>query len=62
MNELSHSALATIAAATCGVQPLPIQKSNIDFAIEFGNKNLTSDAIVAAILLHSAIESVVFSS
>ncbi|WP_347916097.1 cyclodeaminase/cyclohydrolase family protein, partial [Clostridium saudiense] len=30
---------------------------NIDFAIEFGNKNLTSDAIVAAILLHSAIES-----
>lgn len=29
---------------------------NIDFAIEFGNKNLTSDAIVAAILLHSAIE------
>ena len=32
---------------------------NIDFAIEFGNKNLTSDAIVAAILLHSAIESAV---
>lgn len=30
---------------------------NIDFAIEFGNKNLTSDAIVAAILLHAAIES-----
>lgn len=29
---------------------------NIDFAIGFGNKNLTSDAIVAAILLHSAIE------
>ena len=32
---------------------------NIDFAIEFGNKNLTSDAIVAAILLQSAIESAV---
>lgn len=32
---------------------------NIDFAIEFGNKNLTSDAIVAAILLHSAIESAI---
>lgn len=32
---------------------------NIDFAIEFGNKNLTSDAIVSAILLHSAIESAV---
>ena len=32
---------------------------NIDFAIEFGNKNLISDAIVAAILLHSAIESAI---
>lgn len=32
---------------------------NIDFAIKFGNKNLTSDAIVAAILLHSAIESAI---
>lgn len=32
---------------------------NIDFAIEFGNKNLTSDAIVSAILLHSAIESAI---
>lgn len=32
---------------------------NIDFVIEFGNKNLTSDAIVAAILLHSAIESAI---
>lgn len=32
---------------------------NIDFAIEFGSKNLTSDAIVSAILLHSAIESAV---
>jgi len=43
LNELSHSALATIAAATCGVQPLPIQKSNIDFAIElvvFNEKEL----------------------
>ena len=32
---------------------------NINFAIEFGNKNLTSDAIVAAILLHGAIESAI---
>ena len=32
---------------------------NIEFAVEYGNKNLTSDAIVAAILLHSAIESAV---
>ena len=30
---------------------------NIEFAVEYGNKNLTSDAIVAAILLHSSIES-----
>lgn len=30
---------------------------NIEFAIDFGNKNLTSDAGVSAILLHSAIES-----
>ncbi|WP_195987750.1 cyclodeaminase/cyclohydrolase family protein [Clostridium sp. D53t1_180928_C8] len=32
---------------------------NIEFAVEYGNKNLTSDAIVSAILLHSAIESAV---
>ena len=32
---------------------------NIEFAVEFGNKNLTSDAIVASILLHSAIESAI---
>jgi methenyltetrahydrofolate cyclohydrolase len=31
--------------------------SNIDFAIKYGNKNLISDAGVATILLHSAIES-----
>lgn len=31
--------------------------SNIDFAVEFGNRNLVSDAGVAASLLHSAIES-----
>ena len=31
--------------------------SNIDFAIKYGNKNLISDAGVAASLLHSAIES-----
>ena len=30
---------------------------NIEFAVEYGNKNLTSDGIVSAILLHSAIES-----
>lgn len=30
---------------------------NIAFAVEYGNKNLVSDAGVAAILLHSAIES-----
>ena len=30
---------------------------NVEFAVEYGNKNLTSDAIVAAILLHSSIES-----
>jgi hypothetical protein len=34
LNELSHSAFATIAAATCGVHPLAIQKLNIDFATE----------------------------
>lgn len=33
--------------------------SNIEFAIKYGNKNLKSDAIVAAILLNSAIESAV---
>ena len=55
-------ALMTIAAME---SPLNLAKDslkfydNIDFAIEFGNKNLTSDAIVAAILLHSAIESAV---
>ena len=32
-------------------------KTSCEFAVEFGNKNLTSDAIVAAILLHSSIES-----
>lgn len=32
---------------------------NIEFAVEYGNKNLTSDAIVSAILLHSAIESAI---
>lgn len=32
---------------------------NIEFAVKHGNKNLTSDAIVAAILLHATIESAV---
>ncbi|MGL5086844.1 MAG: cyclodeaminase/cyclohydrolase family protein, partial [Clostridium sp.] len=32
---------------------------NIIFAVEFGNKNLISDAGVAAILLHGAIESAI---
>lgn len=32
---------------------------NIDFAVRFGNKNLISDAGVAATLLHSAIESAI---
>lgn len=32
---------------------------NIKFAVEFGNKNLKSDGIVAAILLNSAIESAI---
>lgn len=32
---------------------------NIDFAIKYGNKNLISDGIVAATLLHSAIESAI---
>ena len=32
---------------------------NIAFAVEYGNKNLVSDAGVAAILLHSAIESAI---
>ncbi len=32
---------------------------NIEFAVEFGNKNLTSDAVVAAVLLHSSIESAI---
>lgn len=32
---------------------------NIYFAVEFGNRNLVSDAGVAAILLHSAIESAI---
>lgn len=32
---------------------------NIDFALRFGNKNLISDAGVAATLLHSAIESAI---
>lgn len=32
---------------------------NIDFAVKYGNKNLVSDGIVAAILLHSVIESAV---
>ncbi|MGL5352506.1 MAG: cyclodeaminase/cyclohydrolase family protein [Clostridium sp.] len=32
---------------------------NIIFAVEFGNKNLISDAGVAAILLHAAIESAI---
>lgn len=32
---------------------------NIVFAVEFGNKNLISDAGVAAILLHAAIESAI---
>lgn len=32
---------------------------NIEFAIEHGNKNLVSDAGVAAVLLHSAIESAI---
>ena len=30
---------------------------NIEFAIKYGNNNLTSDAVVAASILHSAIES-----
>ena len=32
---------------------------NISFAVEFGNKNLISDAGVSAILLHAAIESAI---
>lgn len=32
---------------------------NIEFAVEHGNKNLVSDAGVAAILLHAAIESAI---
>lgn len=32
---------------------------NIKFAVAFGNKNLKSDGIVAAILLNSAIESAI---
>lgn len=32
---------------------------NIEFAVEYGNKNLVSDAGVAAILLHAAIESAI---
>lgn len=32
---------------------------NIDFAVKYGNKNLISDGIVAAILLHSVIESAI---
>lgn len=32
---------------------------NISFAVEFGNRNLISDAGVAAILLHAAIESAI---
>lgn len=32
---------------------------NIDFAVKYGNKNLVSDGIVAAILLHSVIESAI---
>lgn len=32
---------------------------NIEFAVRYGNKNLVSDAGVAASLLHSAIESAI---
>lgn len=32
---------------------------NIEFGIKYGNKNLTSDGVVAAILLHSSIEAAV---
>ena len=32
---------------------------NIEFAIKYGNKNLASDGVVAAILLHSSIEAAV---
>ena len=32
---------------------------NIEFAIDFGNKNLISDAGVSAVLLHSSIESAI---
>ena len=32
---------------------------NIEFAIKYGNKNLISDGIVAAILLHGSIESAI---
>ena len=32
---------------------------NIQFAVKYGNKNLTSDGIVAAILLHATIESAI---
>lgn len=45
--------------------PLNLAKSslefydNIEFAVEYGNNNLTSDAIVASILLHSAIEAAI---
>lgn len=33
--------------------------NNIEFAIEYGNKNLISDGVVAASILHSAIESAI---
>lgn len=32
---------------------------NIEFAIKYGNKNLISDGIIAAILLHSSIEAAI---
>ena len=32
---------------------------NIDFSIRYGNKNLTSDGVVAGILLHSTIEAAI---
>lgn len=56
IQELTYKAMNT---------PLELAKEamgfyiNIEFAINYGNKNLVSDGVVAAILLHAAIESAV---
>lgn len=53
-----HTISAMFAPFDFAVDALGFYK-NIDFAVEYGNKNLVSDAGVAAILLHSAIESAI---